>query len=104
MNVDVLKNNPAWWWYIPLAALTTLATFAVWFLFKRYKSVSSANLLNRFLSLTRFFVAGRQLRKTIPVAFFPAKRGSGHGEGLKAGSQVNSSQHLLFSTVGRKLS
>lgn len=44
MNVDILKHNPAWWWYLPLAAVTTLLTFAVWIIFKRNKSVSLVSL------------------------------------------------------------
>lgn len=44
MNVDGLKSNPAWWWHLPLAMLTTLLTFAVWIIFKRNTSVSLMGL------------------------------------------------------------
>ncbi|KAH6962424.1 hypothetical protein BKA56DRAFT_174480 [Ilyonectria sp. MPI-CAGE-AT-0026] len=34
MNVDVLKSNPSWWWYIPFAIGTMLITCTVWIIFK----------------------------------------------------------------------
>ncbi|KAF6223158.1 hypothetical protein HO173_013258 [Letharia columbiana] len=42
MNVDVLKSNPAWWWYLPFATLTTLLTFVVWIVFKRNKTLEGS--------------------------------------------------------------
>ena len=49
MNVDILKNNPSWWWYVPFATFTTLGTFVVWIIFKRSKSVSWQNLQSKIV-------------------------------------------------------
>ncbi|GAP90977.1 putative multiple ankyrin repeats single kh domain [Rosellinia necatrix] len=35
MNVDILSDDPSWWWYFPVAGGFILLTFAVWILFKR---------------------------------------------------------------------
>ena len=40
MNVDLLKDNPGWWWYPILACSTMTITMGVWLLFKRSKTVS----------------------------------------------------------------
>ena len=49
MNVDILKNDPAWWWYLPFAILTMLATFVVWIIFKRSRSVSLIKLKSQIV-------------------------------------------------------
>ncbi|KAM0145600.1 hypothetical protein ACHAPG_011547, partial [Botrytis cinerea] len=59
MNVDILENNPAWWWYIPLAALLMFITFTVWIIFKRSEGLED-NLEQRFDRLFRF---GRPFRQ-----------------------------------------
>jgi hypothetical protein len=39
MNVDLLANNPAWWWYLAFAGGITILTLAVWITFKRSDTV-----------------------------------------------------------------
>ncbi|KAI0437057.1 ankyrin repeat-containing domain protein [Xylaria telfairii] len=39
MNVDILSNNPGWYWYFPVAGGFILLTFGVWILFKRYNTL-----------------------------------------------------------------
>jgi Mg2+ and Co2+ transporter CorA len=39
MNVDVLKANPPWWWYIVFAVVTLGLTITVWVIFKSYRNV-----------------------------------------------------------------
>ncbi|KAF1807900.1 hypothetical protein P152DRAFT_284453 [Eremomyces bilateralis CBS 781.70] len=39
MNVDVLKVNPPWWWYIVFAVVALALTMTVWIIFKRYPNV-----------------------------------------------------------------
>ncbi|ERF69382.1 hypothetical protein EPUS_05927 [Endocarpon pusillum Z07020] len=40
MNVDIVANNPAWWWYPVLAGGVTAFTFSVWIIFKRSNTVA----------------------------------------------------------------
>ncbi|KAI3321005.1 ankyrin repeat-containing domain protein [Xylariaceae sp. AK1471] len=40
MNVDILSDDPSWWWYFPVAGGFTLVTFVVWIFFKRFRTVS----------------------------------------------------------------
>ncbi|KAF7512902.1 hypothetical protein GJ744_012005 [Endocarpon pusillum] len=47
MNVDILANNPAWWWYPVLACGVTAFTFSVWIIFKRNNTLEG-NLESRF--------------------------------------------------------
>ncbi|KAF7510343.1 hypothetical protein GJ744_006839 [Endocarpon pusillum] len=47
MNVDILGDNPPWWWYIPFAGAVTILTFAVWVVFKRSQTLED-NLEKRF--------------------------------------------------------
>lgn len=35
MNVNILKSNPGWWWYVVFALGTMILTLGVWILFKR---------------------------------------------------------------------
>lgn len=41
MNVDLLSDNPSWWWYFPLSGACMLSTLAVWLCFKRFSTVSN---------------------------------------------------------------
>lgn len=43
MNVDILANNPAWWWYPLLAGGVTVFTFAMWIIFKMSETVGTYN-------------------------------------------------------------
>lgn len=43
MNVDIMANNPAWWWYPLLAGGVTAFTFSVWIIFKRSNTVGTSN-------------------------------------------------------------
>ncbi|KAF2849627.1 hypothetical protein T440DRAFT_469051 [Plenodomus tracheiphilus IPT5] len=36
MNLDILADNPHWWWYVILAVGTIAVTISVWIVFKRY--------------------------------------------------------------------
>lgn len=45
MNVDVLENNIAWWWYPILAGTTTALTMGIWVIFKRDNTVIQSSLL-----------------------------------------------------------
>ncbi|KAI0857930.1 ankyrin repeat-containing domain protein [Xylaria cubensis] len=47
MNVDILSNNPSWWWYFPVAGGFVLLTFGVWIFFKRFNTLEG--------SLERYF-------------------------------------------------
>ncbi|KAF2807556.1 uncharacterized protein BDZ99DRAFT_465386, partial [Mytilinidion resinicola] len=51
MNIDLLKSNPGWWWYLPFAVGTMILTFTVWIIFKR-----SENLENRIAGKFRWLV------------------------------------------------
>ncbi|PQE04066.1 hypothetical protein CJF31_00003166 [Rutstroemia sp. NJR-2017a BVV2] len=75
MNVDVLENNPAWWWYIPLAALLMFITFTVWIIFKRSEGLED-NLEQRFDRLFRFKRPFRQNKEDV-------ERGLGRSEQIK---------------------
>ncbi|KAJ2985995.1 hypothetical protein NUW58_g5242 [Xylaria curta] len=44
MNVDILKDNPSWWWYFPIAGGFTLLTFTVWIVFKRFHAAYGKQL------------------------------------------------------------
>ncbi|KAI0399537.1 ankyrin repeat-containing domain protein [Xylaria palmicola] len=39
MNVDILSQNPSWWWYFPVAGGFSFLTFAVWIIFKRFHAL-----------------------------------------------------------------
>ncbi|KAF7506301.1 hypothetical protein GJ744_011874 [Endocarpon pusillum] len=52
MNIDLLANNPAWWWYPVLASGITILTFAVWGIFKRSNTLEGS-LEDRFAWLFR---------------------------------------------------
>ncbi|KAI1749862.1 hypothetical protein F4782DRAFT_532944 [Xylaria castorea] len=47
MNVDILSDNPSWWWYFPVAGGFILFTFGVWIFFKRFNTLEG--------SLERYF-------------------------------------------------
>ncbi|KAI0551042.1 ankyrin repeat-containing domain protein [Xylaria curta] len=47
MNVDILSDNPSWWWYFPVAGGFVLLTFSVWIFFKRFNTLEG--------SLERYF-------------------------------------------------
>ena len=53
MNIDILKNNPAWWWYLPFATLTTVVTCIVWVTFKWSNSVRGTNRFYKNHPLTQ---------------------------------------------------
>jgi hypothetical protein len=40
MNIDLLKANPGWWWYLLFTVGTIALTFTVWIIFKRSENVS----------------------------------------------------------------
>ncbi|KAI8948520.1 hypothetical protein F4801DRAFT_556456 [Xylaria longipes] len=42
MNVDILSNDPSWWWYFPVAGGFTLLTFGVWIFFKRFRTLEGS--------------------------------------------------------------
>ena len=68
MNIDILKNNPAWWWYLLFATLTTLVTFAVWVTFKWSNSVSwNQSLFREMTTNAMTFTAGRLSRNAFPT-------------------------------------
>ncbi|KAI3340262.1 hypothetical protein F4824DRAFT_497212 [Ustulina deusta] len=39
MNVNILSNNPSFWWYFPIAGGFTLLTLVVWIIFKRFHTL-----------------------------------------------------------------
>ncbi|KAK6199728.1 hypothetical protein LQW54_009916 [Pestalotiopsis sp. IQ-011] len=39
MNVDLLSDNPSWWWYFPSSGACMLSTLAVWLCFKRFSTL-----------------------------------------------------------------
>ncbi|KAI0112559.1 hypothetical protein GGR51DRAFT_45867 [Nemania sp. FL0031] len=39
MNVDILSDDPSWWWYFPIAGGFILLTFGVWIFFKRFHTL-----------------------------------------------------------------
>ncbi|KAG8527199.1 uncharacterized protein KY384_008629 [Bacidia gigantensis] len=65
MNVDVLKDNPAWWWYPVLAGSTTLITLGVWITFKRNNTLEG-NLESKFNFLFRNQARSRDLESAPP--------------------------------------
>jgi Mg2+ and Co2+ transporter CorA len=34
MNVDLLKDNPDWRWYVPFGGAFLIITFVIWLIFK----------------------------------------------------------------------
>lgn len=34
MNIDLLENNPSWWWYLPFLGVVMALTVGGWLLFK----------------------------------------------------------------------
>ncbi|KAM0172531.1 hypothetical protein ACHAPF_007410 [Botrytis cinerea] len=90
MNVDILENNPAWWWYIPLAALLMFITFTVWIIFKRSEGLED-NLEQRFDRLFRFGRPFRQNKEDVE-------------RGLDQSEQIKRKRTAAYSTSGKKRS
>jgi uncharacterized BrkB/YihY/UPF0761 family membrane protein len=40
MNIDLLKGNPPWWWYLVFMFGTLSVTMFVWIIFKRFPDVN----------------------------------------------------------------
>ncbi|KAL3489223.1 hypothetical protein BJX62DRAFT_209761 [Aspergillus germanicus] len=49
MNVNVLRDNPKWYWYLPFAAVSLLITFLAYIAYQFFEQ--HKNVIGKFRSL-----------------------------------------------------